>query len=59
MNKFDSRSWRINILWTESCDKTFKFYHQTIVKLYMKYSGKYALPGAPHYMSIHEFFDLI
>lgn len=37
----------------------FKHYHSTLTKIYSKFSGKYALPGAPHYMSVHEFFDLV
>lgn len=37
----------------------FKRYHTTVTKLYTKYSGKYAVPGAPRYMSIDEFFDII
>ena len=59
LSKFDSRSWRNNELWTEDWDNIFKRYHSTITKLYTKYSGKYALPGAPHFMSIDEFFDLV
>ncbi|CAI2371034.1 unnamed protein product [Moneuplotes crassus] len=59
LNSFDSRTWRLTKLWTEDCDKTYKRYHSVIAKLYNKYSGKYALPGDPHYMSIDEFFELV
>lgn len=31
----------------------------TFEKIYKANSGRYALPGAPKYMSLDEFFDLI
>lgn len=31
----------------------------TFEKIYKQYSGRYALPGAPKFMSLDEFFDLI
>jgi len=37
----------------------YKRYHSTISKLYLQFSGRFALPGAPHFMSIDEFFDLV
>ena len=59
LEKFDSKTWRNKELWTEEWDTVFKRYHSTLTKVYSKFSGKYALPGAPHFMSIDEFFEII
>ena len=59
MKTMDSRTWRLTHLWTEEWDTIFKRYHSTLFKIFSKYIGKYALPGAPHYMSIHEFIELV
>lgn len=37
----------------------FKRYLPAVKKVYEKFSGKYAMPGATKYMSSDEFFDLI
>eukprot|EP00344_Euplotes_crassus_P009497 CAMPEP_0197018714 /NCGR_PEP_ID=MMETSP1380-20130617/80267_1 /TAXON_ID=5936 /ORGANISM="Euplotes crassus, Strain CT5" /LENGTH=104 /DNA_ID=CAMNT_0042445985 /DNA_START=622 /DNA_END=933 /DNA_ORIENTATION=+ len=57
--KYDCHRWRKNYLWNEHCDYVFKRYMPAIKKIYEKYCGRFALPGAPKYMSSEEFFDLI
>jgi hypothetical protein len=59
MRSLDSRTWRINVLWSEEWDMAFKRYHSTVSKIYTVYSGRYAMPSKPHYMSIDEFFELV
>eukprot|EP00350_Pseudokeronopsis_sp_OXSARD2_P007807 CAMPEP_0170562572 /NCGR_PEP_ID=MMETSP0211-20121228/61310_1 /TAXON_ID=311385 /ORGANISM="Pseudokeronopsis sp., Strain OXSARD2" /LENGTH=100 /DNA_ID=CAMNT_0010879631 /DNA_START=394 /DNA_END=696 /DNA_ORIENTATION=+ len=57
--KFDSHRFRKEDLWCEECDLVFKRSLPALKTLYTKFSGKYALPGAPRYMSLEEFVDLI
>ena len=59
LEKYDCHKWRLNHLWNEHWDYVFKRYLHAIKKIYDKYSGKYAMPGAPRYMSSDEFYDLI
>ena len=56
---FDSHKFRKEKLWTEECDNTFKRFPKVLAALYDRYSGKFALPGAPKYMSLDEFYDMI
>jgi hypothetical protein len=56
---FDSHKWRREKLWNEGCDLAYKKFTKALVKLYEKFSGKYALPGAKEYMSLDEFETLI
>ena len=46
-------------MWNEHCDYVFKRYMTAVKKIYEKFSGKYAMPGAPRYMSSDEFYDLV
>ncbi|CAI2365652.1 unnamed protein product [Moneuplotes crassus] len=57
--KYDCHKWRTTYLWNEHCDYVFKRYMPAIKKVYEKFSGRFALPGATKYMSSEEFFDLI
>eukprot|EP00347_Sterkiella_histriomuscorum_P005610 403355936 len=57
--KFDSDIFRKQKLWNEECDLSFKRNLKGVQALYTKYSGKYAMPGAPRFMSMDEFSQLI
>ena len=57
--KHDSNKWRTTQLWNEHWDYVFKRYLTAIKKIYEKFSGKYAMPGATKYMSSDEFFSLV
>jgi hypothetical protein len=57
--KFDCHKFRKDQLWCEECDLVYKRSLKSLKDLYSKFSGKYALPGAPKYMSLEEFVDLI
>jgi hypothetical protein len=37
----------------------YKRYLTAIKKIFDKYSGRYAMPSAPQFMSFDEFFDLM
>jgi NLR family CARD domain-containing protein 3 len=56
---YDCHKWRTTYLWNEHCDYVFKRYMTAIKKIYEKFSGRYAMPGATKYMSSDEFFDLV
>ena len=56
---FDCHKWRKDYLWNEKCDHVYKRYLNSIKSLYDKFSGKFATPSAPRFMSLDEFFDLI
>ena len=55
----DSHIWRAQHCWTEDCDLSIKRQYRTVQKLYDKYSGKFAMPGAQRFMSPIEFTELI
>ncbi len=57
--QFDCHKFRKEKLWAEECDNTFKRFPKVLAALYDRYSGKYALPGAPKYMSLDEFNEMI
>ena len=57
--KFDSHLFRKERLWTEDCDLAFKRNLKGVHSLYAKYSGRYALPSAPRFMSMDEFVSLV
>ena len=57
--RFDSHKFRRDYLWCEECDLVFKRSINAIKTLYSKFSGKYALPGAPKFMSLEEFIALV
>lgn len=56
---FDCHIWRGQKLWNEKCDHVYKRYLKPLKSIYTKFSGKYAMPSAPRFMSFDEFFDLI
>ena len=56
---YDCHKWRTTYLWNEHCDYVLKRYLPAIKKIYEKFSGRYAMPGAPKFMSSDEFFDLV
>ena len=56
---FDCHRWRTEHLWNEECDLVYKRLLKAFKRVYEKNTGRYALPGAPKYMSTNEFFDLI
>lgn len=41
MSTFDSNDFRLNVLYTESCDMVFKYYLKAVKALYYNYSGKH------------------
>jgi hypothetical protein len=55
----DSHIWRAKHCWTEEADLALKRQYRTAQKLFDKYSGKYAMPGAQKFMSPVEFTELI
>jgi len=57
--EFDCHSWRKEKLWNEKCDHVYKRYLGALKMIYSKYSGRYAMPSAPTYMSFDEFLDLV
>ena len=58
-DKYDTHKWRTTFLWNEHWDYVFKRYMTAVKKIYEKFSGKYAMPGAIKYMSSDEFFALV
>jgi len=59
LEKYDCHKWRTANLWNENWDYVFKRYLTAVKKIYDNFSGKYALPGAPRFMSADEFYDLV
>jgi len=57
--KFDCHKWREELLWTEQNDIIYKRYWPIVKEIYNKNSGKLALPGAPRYVCMEEFFQMI
>ena len=57
--KYDSHKWRKEKLWCEEVDLALKHGLHVLKDIYKKNCGKTALPGAPKYMSLEEFTDLI
>ena len=53
--KFSASYWRRKMLHREEVDLSLKHSLPTLKKVYQKFSGKYASPGAPKYMSLDEF----
>ena len=58
-SQFNCHKWRRENLWNEPCDVAFKRHLNTVERIYKANSGRYALPGAPKFMSLDEFYDLI
>ena len=57
--KYDSHAWRKEKLWKEEVDLALKHALPLLKEIYKKNTGKAALPGAPKFMSLEEFSDLI
>eukprot|EP00347_Sterkiella_histriomuscorum_P006983 403350697 len=57
--QFDCHIFRKEKLWNEDCDIVFKRNMKIVQALYTKYSGKYAMPGQPKYMSLDEFIEMV
>lgn len=55
-SKFDCHKWRLEVLWNEENDKIYKWYWPILQYVYKVNSGKYALPGAPRFICMEEFF---
>ena len=58
-SKYDSHRWRKEKLWVEEVDLALKHGLPLLKEIYKKNTGKSALPGAPKFMSLEEFTDLI
>ena len=56
---FDCHTFRKEKLWNEECDLVFKRLYKIVQALYVRFSGKYALPGQPKYMSLDEFIEMV
>jgi len=54
-DKFKASVWRKKVLHKEDIDLTLKHGLPVLKKLYEKYSGRYAAPGAAKYMQMQEF----
>lgn len=57
-SKFQASVWRKNILHTEEIDLALKHGLRVMKELYYKFSGRFAQPGAPKYMSLSEFIEI-
>ena len=57
--KYDCHKWRKEKLWKEEVDLALKHGLPLLKEIYKKNCGKTALPGAPKFMSLEEFTDLI
>jgi len=55
----DSHKWRLEKYWNEECDTVLKKYLPIIKELFKRYSGKYALPGKPKFVSMDEFIQMV
>ena len=59
MDGYDSQAWRLQTLWKPANDLAFKHGIATLKRVYIKFTGKFATPSQPRYMSHSEFTDLI
>ncbi len=57
-DRFKASVWRKKVLHREDIDLALKHGLPVLKKIYEKFSGKYASPGAAHYMSMIEFQEL-
>jgi hypothetical protein len=57
--QFDSHAWRKKVCWKEEIDLVFKKSLKLLKQIYGKFSGRYANPGAPKFMSLSEFSDML
>ncbi len=58
-SKFDCHKWWSDVLWNEANDWIYKRYWPVVKEIYAKNSGKLALPGAPKFICMEEFFQMI
>ena len=58
-SQFDCHKWRKEVLWREEVDFTLKISLEPVRKIYQKFIGRNALPGAAQYMSLYEFNECI
>ena len=58
-SRYDSHKWRKEKLWVEEVDLALKHGLHHLKEIYKKNCGKTAVPGAPKFMSLEEFTDLI
>jgi len=59
LKQYDCHKFRKERLWNEECDVTFNRFYKIVQALYTRFSGKYAMPGSPKFMSLDEFIDLV
>jgi hypothetical protein len=57
-NKFTAKKWRNEVLHKEEIDLALKHGLRVLKELYGRFSGKFANPGAPKYMSLQEFTEM-
>ena len=57
--RFDSHAWRKKNLWVEEVDYVLKVGLPALRDVYKKFVGKFSMPGAPKFMSVCEFEDMI
>jgi hypothetical protein len=58
LDKFTASTWRKKVLHQEEIDLALKHGLRVLKDLYIKFSGRFANPGAPKYMSLTEFVEL-
>jgi hypothetical protein len=58
-SQFDSHKWRKSICWKEDIDLTLKQNLTGLRDVYRKWSGRNNTVGAPKFMSLSEFTDLM
>ena len=59
LDTFNWQKWREEKLWNLECSDWLQKYHDTLIKLFEKHSGKYTKPGNPVGMSIEEFIEVV
>lgn len=56
--RFKAGQWRKDILHQEEIDLALKHGLRLLKELYLKFSGRFASPSAPRYMSVTEFIEI-
>lgn len=57
--QFDSHAWRRKVCWQENVDYVLKKSLPVLKDIFKRNSGRYAAPGAPKFMSLFEFIDML
>ena len=57
--RFDAHEWRKTKLWVEEVDYVLKVAMPALREIYKKHTGRFSMPGAPKYMSVCEFEDMV